>query len=90
MASLSDPRLRQLGRRLVAFYSPELLTTEEMELFKAYLRDKWLAPDVPETEWMTFKKAEAAVGDLRAAGAAEPREVDAIASFLSARCAGGA
>ena len=26
VASLSDTRLRQLGRRLVAFYSPELLT----------------------------------------------------------------
>jgi exodeoxyribonuclease-1 len=82
VASLSDPRLRQLGRRLVAFYSPELLTAEEMALFKVYLRDKWSAPDVPETEWMTFEKAEAALGELRSAGAAEPRELEAIGSFL--------
>ena len=87
VASLADPRLRQLGRRLVAFYSPELLTADDMALFKTYLRDKWSAPDVPETEWMTFEKAEAAVGDLRAAGAAEPNEIYAIASFLWAWCA---
>jgi exodeoxyribonuclease-1 len=90
VASLSDSRLRQLGRRLVAFYSPELLTADEMALFKAYLRDKWSAPDASETEWMTLEKAEAAVGQLRVAGAAEPSELDAIASFLCARCAGGA
>ena len=81
-ASLSDPRLRQLGRRLVAFYSPELLTADEMALFKAYLRDKWSAPDAPETEWMTLEKAEAALRDLRAAGAVEPNELNVIASFL--------
>jgi exodeoxyribonuclease-1 len=90
VASLSDPRLRQLGRRLVAFYSPELLTEEEVTLFNDYLYNKWSAPDVPETEWMTFEKAEAAVGDLRTAGAAEPHELDAIASFLCAQRAGGA
>jgi len=90
VASLSDTRLRQLGRRLVAFYSPELLTADEMALFKAYLRDKWSAPDAPETEWMTFENAEAALHDLRAVGAAEPRELDAIASFLRARWEGDA
>ena len=50
VANFSDPRLRQLGRRLVAFYNPELLAAEELALFKGYLRDKWLAPDAPETE----------------------------------------
>ena len=89
VASLSDSRLRQLGRRLVAFYNPELLTADETALFKAYLRDKWWAPDATETEWMTFEKAEAAVGDLRAAGAAEPRELEVIASFFEASCASG-
>ncbi|MFD1510545.1 exonuclease domain-containing protein [Lacimonas salitolerans] len=85
--SLRDSRLQQLGRRLVAFYSPELLNAKEAELFKSYLREKWSAPDVPETEWMTFEKGEVALRDLRAAGAAEPNELDAIAAFLWARCA---
>ena len=86
VASLSDTRLRQLGRRLVAFYCPELLTADEMALFKAYLRDKWSAPAAPETEWMTLEKAAAALGDLRSVAAAEPHELEAIASFLAEWC----
>jgi len=82
VASLSDPRLRQLGRRLVAFYSPELMTAEERAQFTGYLRDKWSAPDAPETEWLTFEKAQVALAKLRAAGAAAPHELDAIAVFL--------
>ncbi|MEN8893306.1 MAG: exonuclease domain-containing protein [Planktotalea arctica] len=82
VASLSDTRLRQLGRRLVAFYSPELLTAEETVLFNSYLREKWSTPDASETEWMTLEKAQAALDDLRAADSAEPPELKAIASFL--------
>jgi exodeoxyribonuclease-1 len=84
IASLSDPRLRQLGRRLVAFYSPKLLDQNEMELFNEYLQEKWSAPDAPETEWMTLEKAQAAIDDLRAAGAAGPHELDAITFMLEA------
>ncbi len=82
VASLSDPRLRQLGRRLVAFQSPELLSAEEMALFNGYLRDKWSAPDTPETEWMTFAKAQAAIDDMRAKETTDPRELDVIAAFV--------
>jgi len=82
VASLTDPRLRQLGRRLVAFHSPELLSLEETALFNGFLREKWSAPDAPETEWMTFQKAQAALEELRAAGAAEPHELDEIADFM--------
>jgi len=66
----------------VAFYSPELLAVEEMTQFSGYLRDKWSAPDTPETEWVTFEKAQVALAKLRAAGAAAPHELDAIAVFL--------
>lgn len=82
VASLSDPRLRQLGRRLVAFHSPELLSAEELALFQGYLSEKWSTSDAPETEWMTFEKAQAALDDLRATGAAALDELNAIASFL--------
>jgi exodeoxyribonuclease-1 len=82
VASLSDPRLHQLGRRLVAFESPELLSTEEMVLFNGYLRDKWSAPEGPETEWMTIAKAQAAIDDMRAKEATDPRELDVIAAFV--------
>jgi exodeoxyribonuclease-1 len=82
VASLSDPRLRQLGRRLVAFQSPKLLSTEEMALFNGYLRDKWSAPEATETEWMTFAKAQAAIDEMRAKEAADHRELDVIAAFV--------
>jgi exodeoxyribonuclease-1 len=59
-----------------------LLSSEETALFNGFLREKWSAPDAPETEWMTFRKAQAALEELRAAGAAERRELDVIATFM--------
>ncbi len=82
VASLADPRLRQLGRRLVAFHSPELLSAGETALFNGYLREKWSAAEGPETEWMTFAKASAALDELRSQAAAEPYTLDAIAAFV--------
>ena len=82
VASLSDPRLRQLGRRLVAFHSPALLSTDETTRFNAYLREKWSADDVPETEWMTVAKARAAIDALLLQDAASPAELNAITDFI--------
>lgn len=65
VAALSDLRLRQLGRRLVAFYSPQLLSTEERVQFEAWLRERWSAPDAPEIEWMAVASARRAVDELR-------------------------
>jgi exodeoxyribonuclease-1 len=90
VASLRDPRLHQLGRRLVAFYSPELLNTQEKAQFDNYLREKWSAPDAPETEWMTLAKAQVALESLRDAHAAAPQELEAISSFLTEWSAGSA
>jgi exodeoxyribonuclease I len=82
VASLGDPRLRQLGRRLVAFHSPELLSADETALFDAYLREKWSAPDTRDTDWMTIEKAQAALDDLRAENTVPPAAIDAIGSFI--------
>jgi exodeoxyribonuclease-1 len=65
VAALSDLRLRQLGRRLVAFYSPQLLSTEERAQFEAWLRERWSAPDAPEIEWMTVGNAWRALDEIR-------------------------
>jgi len=82
VASLSDPRLRQLGRRLVAFHSPALLSAKEIEQFNAYLCDKWTADETPENEWMTLPKARAAIDELRLQGLASAVELDAISDFI--------
>ena len=86
-ATLSDPRLRQLGRRLVAFHSPELLTSEERAQFNRYLREKWSAPEAPETEWMTLARAEAAIDQIRSASVADPEALADIRAFIVARAA---
>ena len=41
LSRFSDERLKQLGRRLIAFNAPELLTTKEQDAFNAYLKNKW-------------------------------------------------
>jgi exodeoxyribonuclease-1 len=65
VAALSDPRLRQLGRRLVAFHAPQLLSYKERAQFEDWLSERWSAPDAPETEWMTADKARRALDELR-------------------------
>lgn len=87
VASLSDPRLRQLGRRLLAFHCPALLNAEETTRFNAYLREKWSADDAPETEWMTLTKAKAAIDALRIQEAASVEELDAITRLIEGRSA---
>lgn len=53
-----------------------------MALFKGYLRHKWFATDVTETEWMTLSKVRSAIEDIREEGAATRGELDAIAAFI--------
>ena len=80
--TLGDARLRQLGRRLVAFNSPELLSAEERAQFNLYLQEKWSAPDAPETEWMTFSKAWAAIDELRMQAAVGAADLNAMSAFV--------
>ena len=56
-----------------------LLCSAETALLNVCRREEWSAPDAPETEWMTFRKAQAALEGLRAA---EPHELDVIATFM--------
>jgi len=80
VAALSDARLRQLGRRLVAFNAPELLSTEEHAQFQAWLEGRWTAEEAPETEWMTIARSQRVLAELqgsRACDAALVREIDA-------------
>jgi exodeoxyribonuclease-1 len=82
VAGLSDPRLRQLGRRLVAFYSPELLTAEEAAKFNAYLQDKWSQGADAKVEWTTLQKSEQVLSELEATGEANPATLAAIRDFI--------
>jgi exodeoxyribonuclease I len=81
VATLADSRLRQLGRRLVAFHAPELLSMEERAQFQAWLEGRWTSADVPETEWMTIARSRRALAEVQASepcDAALAREIDAF------------
>jgi len=80
--ALTDPRVRQLGRRLVAFHAPELLSPAERAQYKAWLQDRWSAPDAPETEWMTRAAAQRALEELRADGVVDEGLIAEIAGYL--------
>lgn len=82
VASLSDARLRQLGRRLVAFHAPELLSAEERAQFQAWLEGRWSAADVPETEWTSRDRAVAALAQMRSVGGIDPALTAEIEAYL--------
>jgi exodeoxyribonuclease-1 len=82
VAALSDFRLRQLGRRLVAFYSPQLLSTGERLQFEAWLRERWSAPDAPDIEWMAVASARRAIDEIRGKEGLDASLVAEIAAYL--------
>jgi len=82
VSSLADPRLRQLGRRLVAFHAPELLSAEDRMQYRAWLEERWSAPDVVETEWTSSDRARSALADMRGDGGIDLRLVSEIKLYL--------
>ena len=45
-----DKRLVQLGRRLIVFYAPHLLSEEQKSAFKSFVKAKWECAD-PDAGW---------------------------------------
>jgi exodeoxyribonuclease I len=83
VATFSDARLRQLGRRLVAFYAPKLLSPEERAQYYAWLQGRWDAADSPETEWTTFDKSIHALAEIQNAGSINPQMLIEIRAYLN-------
>ncbi len=79
---LTDSRLRQLGRRLIAFYAPSAMTADEAAQVKTFLHERWTAPDAPEIEWTTIASATRAVAELRAVPEADHATLNDIAEFI--------
>jgi len=81
-SSLGDSRLRQLGRRLVAFHAPALLSPEEQGQYEGWLRARWSADDVPETEWLTLERCMRAIADMRTGGEVDVGLIGEIETYL--------
>ena len=45
-----DKRLVQLGRRLIVFYAPHLLSEKQKSAFKSFVKSKWESTD-PDADW---------------------------------------
>jgi hypothetical protein len=43
----------QLGRRLIVFYAPHLLSEEQKSAFKSFVKTKWESTD-PDADWTTI------------------------------------
>jgi exodeoxyribonuclease I len=82
VSSLADSRLRQLGRRLVAFHAPALLSPQERAQYEDWLRTRWSVADVPETEWLTVEKFKRAIADMRAEGAVDVGLISEIETYV--------
>ena len=83
VAALDDARLRQLGRRLVAFHAPQLLSPQQRTQFEAWQCERWSAPDTQETGWMTIDKAQRALDEVQASRELNDERVTELADFLA-------
>lgn len=82
VATFDDSRLRQLGRRLIAFYAHDLLSEEEQRQYDEWLHGRWQAASQLATEWMTIEKARQAVAEMRASSNYDSSMLDEIEAFL--------
>jgi exodeoxyribonuclease I len=67
LPSFEDSRLMQLGRRLIAFNAPELLTQKERDAFNTYTKNKWESED-QQSEWTTIEDVKKQINKLRVEG----------------------
>ena len=81
--TLADSRLRELGRRLVAMYSPELLSGEERETFDEFIREKWLSDG--KVKWTTVGDAMSQIEDMKRGNAAGEKFLAETADFFNSK-----
>lgn len=81
-STLADPRLRQLGRRLVAFHAPSLLSSEERGQYDGWLHARWSAADAPDIEWLSVEKSKRAIADIRNGGGVDVGLISEIEAYV--------
>ena len=80
---MEDVRLRQLGRRLIAFYAPELLNSEEKRKFSKYICDKWSETE-KAVSWTTMEQVQVDLVRLKDKGVPK-EELSRLKRFYEAR-----
>ncbi|MEL7803206.1 exonuclease domain-containing protein [Sulfitobacter pontiacus] len=80
VAKLEDARLRQLGRRLIYWNAPELVSESYAAGAQAAIWDRWMSNE-PDAPWMTKAKVEKQLDEVAIAGAISPDQFKAISAF---------
>ena len=91
LSRFSDERLKQFGRRVIAFNAPELLSSNEKDAFNAYLKNKWSSKD-EKPKWTTINVIRKQLEELKSKGCDETRLTelkDFYNSQLSKRACSG-
>ena len=78
-----DARLRQLGRRLIAYYRKDLLTEREAMQFKNFIKERWTATDTKTTEWTTIYSAKKSIIEIREKKIINKESIDSIENFIN-------
>ena len=81
LSQLSDRRLRQLGRRLIAFNCPELLSPNEIKRYRDFLAERLTTTKKEDVEWTTLQKAREEIARIREDMNVEPAVMKDIEDF---------
>lgn len=66
----------------MALHAPHLFPLEECAQYEVWRRERWSAPDAPETEWMTVGKTQRALEEIRGKEELDASLVAEIAAYL--------
>ncbi|MCY4287201.1 MAG: exonuclease domain-containing protein [Aestuariivita sp.] len=81
IAELSDRRLRQLGRRLIAFYCPQAMSEKELSGYKGYLRSKLIDSATEDVAWRTLRQARIELEELQQEEKVNPTWLEDLRRF---------
>lgn len=82
VASFEDPRLRQIGRRLIGFYAFDLLSQDERDHYDRWLNERWSASGESGPGWMTRQRADQAIAEMREQASCKPEMLATIERFI--------
>lgn len=84
LRQLVDPRLKQLGRRLIYLYRPDLLDPDLAQRLSAEMRDRWHS-DAEDARWTTFADADEQLEEIENRGRMNPDDISRLRAFYDER-----
>ena len=84
IATLEDPRLRQLGQRLIYWNAPAHVSNSYATAAQTTVRDRWLSND-PNAPWMTVAEVEKQLAEIASAGAISQDTLSILREFYRHR-----